>query len=182
MKEDTPFKILGSKLRSTRLKSKQTLSEVSWSVEIDEKKLLQIELGFQKPSETVLESLIEHFKLSETEANDLFNLAGYSEAHDANLNFLEMIQSLLGGVGNKTVLMLSQTEQRAFFSDGLDVHYDKKGIMLNFKQSLGQPQPTSVAKIGMSYEQAEQVLKTISKALLRAKYMNKPSSLPPGSN
>lgn len=171
---DNQFKVLGQKIRSRRLGLKQSLSEVSGSIEIDEKELLKIETGVQKPSQEVLELLIEHFKITELEANDLFELAGYGADNIFPTNLMEFLQSL----GSKTVIMLSPIEQRIVLSDSLDVHVDKDNIVFNFKQSLGNDQPASVSRVAMNINQAHQVVDLLSKALIKQKYLSGPKSLP----
>ena len=173
-----PFQNLGQKLRTTRLKQKQSLREVSGSIELDIKKLQNIEKGSEKPSEETLDLLIEHYGIKDPEASGLINLAGYGDEEAMPMNLLD----LLAGLNiPKTFIMLSQTDQRALFTDSLDIHYDSKGLLMNFKQGLGNPQPVSVAKLAMTYEQAEQVFSTLQRVLLKAKYLRGPKSLPPES-
>ena len=76
--------------------------------------------------------------------------------------------------------MLLAIDQRTLYTDSLDIHYSNTGLVLNFKQNAGQKQSVSVAKLGMSYEQAEQVLDTLQKVLLRNKYLKGPKRLPKG--
>ncbi len=176
---NTPYKSLGQKLKTTRLQHKQTLNEVSGSIELDVKKLQSIERGAEKPTEEILDSLIEHFGIKEPEVSSLMSLAGYIEDDGMPMNILD----LLSGMNfPKTFIMLSQSEQRALFTDSLDIHYDSKGLLMNFKQGLGNPQAISVAKLAMTYEQAEQVYSTLQRVLLKAKYLRGPKSLPPDSN
>ena len=102
--DNNQLKALGQKIRSKRLDLKQSISEVSGSIEIDEKELLKIETGLKKPSQEVLELLIEHFKITDIEANSLFELAGYTSENIFPSNLMDFLQSL----GSKSIIMLSR--------------------------------------------------------------------------
>ena len=172
------LKALGQKIRSKRLDLKQSLSEVSGSIEIDENELIKIETGLQKPSQEVLELIIEHFKITEMEANTLFDLAGYGSENIFPSNLMEFLQSL----GTKCIVMLSPIEQKVVLSDSLDIHIDKDNIVFNFKQILGNNQPTSVSKVAMNVNQAYQVMDLLTKALIKHNYLKNPKSLPSKSD
>jgi hypothetical protein len=68
---------------------------------------------------------------------------------------------------------------RAMYSDNLHIDCNQAGVTLNFAQIAGQSKPLPVAKIGMSYEQAQSVLQTLQQALLHAKYLRGPKQIPP---
>ena len=172
--DNNSLKTLGQKIRSKRLDLKQSISEVSGSIEIEEKELLKIETGLKKPSQEVLELLIEHFKITDVEANNLFELAGYTSENVFPSNLMDFLQSL----GSKSIIMLSPIEQKIVLSDSLDVFVDKDNIVFNFKQSLGNAQPTSVSRVAMNINQAHQVLDLLSKALIKQNYLKSPKSLP----
>jgi hypothetical protein len=65
------------------------------------------------------------------------------------------------------------------YSDGLDININQAGVTLNFTQSAGQSSSTPVARIGMSHQQTEQVIRALEQALLRAKYLSNTKLLPP---
>lgn len=175
-RSNSPYKILGSRLKRLRQKTSQTVAEVSGAVEIDEQLLVRIESGMERPPEDILELLINHFDMQDSEAMNLWSLAGY-EIEEDSLNLDHD-----GNLGSqKNIIMLLALESRTMYTDALDIHYDNNGLLLNFKQVVGQPQPISVAKLGMSYEQADQVLKTLQRVLLHAKYLKGPKVLPPNT-
>lgn len=176
MKPAYPFKTLGVRLKQARQRSSQTLGEVSGAVEIDEKHLAKIEAGQIRPTEELLELLSNHFKLSDEETIKLLELAGYNEEDPSN-----HYPDIEGGL-SRTIIMLLSQDNKIVYTDGLDIHYDTNGLLLNFKQSVGQSKPVSVAKLGMSYEQALQVQKTLSRVLLHAKNLKDPKSLPKSSS
>jgi hypothetical protein len=146
-------------------------------VEIDEQLLNRIEAGEERPAEELLEQLINHYQMEDDDALRLWSLAGY----DADDLLVEDIDPLISESLPKLIMLLA-LEPRTMYSDSLDIHYDNGGLVLNFKQSTGQKQPTSVAKLGMSYKQAEKVYETLQKVLLRHKYLKGPKALPKGKD
>lgn len=163
---NAPYRNLGLRLKRIRHNYNRTAAEVCGAVEIDEELLNKIEAGEEKPGEELLEQLINHYHIEDHDALQLWSLAGYN-TEDL---IVEDTDPLMAGGVTKNVIMLLALEQRTLYSDSLDIHYDPNGLVLNFKQVAGQKQPVSVAKIGMSYEQAEQVYETLQKVILRYKY------------
>jgi transcriptional regulator with XRE-family HTH domain len=177
-RREKPYKSLGSHLKGIRDKYKRTLSEVCGAVEIDEELLSKIEAGEILPGEDLLEQLINHYQMEDNDALNLWSLAGY----DTEDLIVEDSDPLQNSVLPSNVIMLMALDQRTLYTDSLDIHYSSTGLVLNFKQNAGQKQPMSVAKLGMSYEQAEQVLGTLQKVLMRHKYLKGPKGLPEGKN
>ena len=172
---NTPYGTLGSHLKYVREQSRQSLIEVSGAVEIDEQRLERIEAGLERPAEDILLLLISHFGVADREAVQLWELADYDsdlpdqikpEGIEAELNF-------------KNVVMLVGFDTRTIYSDGLDVIWNNAGMTLNFTQVTAPGQNLAVAKVGMSHEQAEQVINTLQRALLQAKYLGDKKLLPP---
>lgn len=175
-KPNAPYKSLGLRLKRIRNKYSRSTAEVCGAVEIDEDLLDKIEAGEERPGEELLEQLINHYQMEDRDALQLWSLAGY----DVDDLMVEDSDPLMAGGIPRNIIMLLALEQRTLYSDSLDIHYDANGLVLNFKQIAGQKQPMSVAKLGMSYEQAEQVYLTLQKVLLRYKYLKGPKSLPKG--
>lgn len=173
---ETPYRSLGIKLKTIRQKYLQSISEVSGAVEIDERDLDRYEAGVERPDEEVLELLINHFNVQDKDAISLWSLAGYEpESLDFEDDQIDLNQA---ADLPKSIFMLLAMETKTLYTDALDIHYDSNGLLLNFKQAVGQQKPISVARLGMSYEQAEQVQKTLTKVLLHAKYLKGPKALP----
>ena len=170
---------MGSHLKYVREQSRQSLIEVSGAVEIDEKRLERIEAGLERPAEDILLLLISHFGVADREAVQLWELADYDS------DMPDQIKADGGGGEQftaKNVVMLVGFDTRSIYSDGLDVIWNKAGMTLNFTQATGPSQDLSVARIGMSYEQAERVLHDLQQAVLRAKYVGETKLLPPPSS
>jgi transcriptional regulator with XRE-family HTH domain len=165
----SPFKMLGDHLKYLREQLKESVIEVSGAVEIDTTELERIERGQERPSEDILLLLIQHYEMQDQEAVQLWELAGYdgdSSPHKQKIeaNTAAMFQS-------KQMVMLLAMDLRTMYSDGIDVSINQAGLTLNFTQTTGDNQRTAVGRIGMSYDQAVEVMKTLEQALLRAKYL-----------
>ena len=173
--QEAPFTTLGRHLKYVREQSRQSLAEVSGAVEIDEQYLRRIEAGQERPTEDVLLLLISHFGVQDREAVQLWELADYNAELPDQLRTEDDLPP-----GSK-VVMLMALDVRTIYSDGLDVTINPAGLTLSFTQAAAKsPQaPVPVARVGMSYEQAEKVMQTMQQALLRAKYMGRNKLLPP---
>jgi transcriptional regulator with XRE-family HTH domain len=176
---DKPFIALGRHLKYVREQARQSLSEVSGAVEIDEQSLSRIEAGEERPAEDILLLLISHFGVADQEAIQLWELADYDGELPDQIRPENIFPA--GNTGNKVVMMLA-LDVRTLYTDGLEIQGNAAGLTLNFTQSGGRRSGTSpVARIGMSYEQAQEVLTALQTALLKAKYLRGPRSLPPST-
>lgn len=165
--EQAPYITLGQHLKYVREQSNESLIEVSGAVEIETEVLERIEAGIERPAEDILLLLISHFNVADREALQLWELAAYDTETPEQLRPDNIEQQLQG----KQIVMLVGMDNRSIYSDGLDVIWNRAGVTLNFTQAAGQSQVVPVAKVGMSYEQAHNVMRTLEQALLRAKYL-----------
>lgn len=172
-KRESPLNLLGERLRSLRETRRESLAEVSGAVEIDMEMLERIEGGDECPSEDILTLLINHFSLKEHEAVELWEWAGFDRSDDTR-------PDVLSDLASKATLVLIALDARVLYSDSASVLSGKNGIVLNFSQSALQPQQAPIARIGMSYEQAEEVLYLLQQSILRKKYLPQHPLLPPG--
>ena len=60
--------------------------------------------------------------------------------------------------------MLLALDTRTMYSDGIEVEANKAGVTLTFTQASGKSQTAPVARVGMSTEQAEEVMRTLCSA------------------
>jgi len=166
-----PFVTLGRHLKYVREQSEQSLAEVSGAVEIDEDHLQRIEEGTERPAEDILLLLISHFGVQDREAVQLWELAEYdSEVPDE----IRPEQAV-----GKPMVMLLAIDVRTMYSDGVEMTVNPAGVTMHFTQASGPKQHNSVARIGMSHQQAQQVIRDLEQALLRAKYLGPTKLLPP---
>jgi DNA-binding XRE family transcriptional regulator len=174
MKDDAqsiPFKTLGDKLKTIRQKLHESVAEVSGAVEIEEQVLSRIEQGHERPTEDILLLLINHFGMQDDDAAKLWQLAGYDQPHDHD-------HVIPGADPSRTMVMIMAVDPRVIYSDGVQITANNVGVVLNFSQNNGTPQPLTTARIGMSREQAYGLLKTLERTLEQSK----PRQLPPPNN
>ena len=153
-----PYKSLGNKIKKSRILNNMELIEVSEAIEIEVNILKKIESGMLRPDEDILELLITYLNIEDNEADKLWELAGYESESVEEPKEINLTKGI--------VMMLSPlVNDKASYSDFLDVHYDKSGIVLHFKQVSGQKKPVDVAKVGVSYSQAQEIIRTIQRVL-----------------
>jgi transcriptional regulator with XRE-family HTH domain len=174
MKEPkAPFATLGTHLKYLREQLKESQAEVAGAVEIDERHLERIEAGQERPAEDILLLLISHFDMQDQEAVQLWELAGY----DGEMP--EQIQPKDQGTNSKSIVMLLALDLRTMYTDGVMVDSSPAGITLTFTQAGEKGQTMPVAKLGMSFEQAEEVIKNLYSGVQTGKLLNQPKALPP---
>ncbi len=173
---NAPYVSLGNHLRYVREQSKQSLAEVSGAVEIEEQHLQRIEAGLERPAEDILLLLISHFGVLDREAVQLWELAEYDSDIPEEIRHGSKPPVQQTG---KPMVMLLAIDVRTMYSDGLEIMVSPAGVTLNFTQVVGQSQVAPVARVGMSHQQAEQVIYNLQQALLQAKYLTPTKLLPP---
>jgi transcriptional regulator with XRE-family HTH domain len=173
-----PYQNLGTYLRIVRQKVQESLAEVSGAVEIDSDALERIEQGVELPSEDILMLLISHFGLGDDEAVSLWELAGYEQHADTTQEQSQLRSGEPQSMTKQPVVFLT-LDTRVVYSNGIETISDKSGVVMNFTQYVDQAQGSvPVARVGMSYEQAEDVLAALQRAVLRGRYATGPKSLP----
>lgn len=175
MSERAPFITLGKHLKYVREQLDRSVAEVSGAVEIDERTLERIEAGRERPSEDILLLLISHYGVQEQQALQLWELAEYDAGAPDQIRSETEIPT-----GQKVVMLLA-LDARTMYSDRIDVDVDKAGVTLTFSQASGKAQKSPVARVGMSAEQAKEVIDSIQKSLLKAQYGTDTKFLPPGT-
>ena len=158
-----PYEKLGEQLKSLRHNTKESLAEVSGAVEIDANVLERYEAGIDRPDEDVLNLLIDHFNLKDSVADRLWELAGYDNRDEGI-----MIEEAMAAA--KQLIMVLATDGRTIYTDGVSIDCNKSGLQITFTQSSPQNKPLAVSRLGMSYDQAAEVMKAISIAMAYAKY------------
>jgi len=172
-----PYEKLGQQLKQYRQSNQESLAEVSGAVEVDEHILERFEAGIDRPDEEILNLLINHFQLKENTANQLWDLAGYGSSFPDEAIIIEEAMAAA-----KQLIMVLATDNRALYSDGVSIDCNKTGLQITFTQTIGQNKVIQLSKLGMSYEQAAEVIKALEIALTYAKFSQKQLLLPPGKN
>jgi transcriptional regulator with XRE-family HTH domain len=165
---NVPYKILGGQLKHLRQNRAESLEEVSGAVEIATETLKKIEGGFVRPTEDILMLMINHFGMKDDEAVQLWELAGYNKRAQQKGPTEEDIQK-------RAVFIMMTLDTRILYSDCVHITANLNGIVLNFTQgSIDQNnQPQSVARVGMSYEQAQIVTNLLQQTLINRTNANK---------
>lgn len=177
-KRQAPFQTLGIRLKLIRETHRESLAEVSGAVEIETEVLERIERGEERPSEDILMLLINHFGIQDPEAVQLWESAGYSQPLDGDRGHQSGFPG--GDMTGKQTMVLLAIDARVLYSDSVSMSGNDKGLVMHFAQAAGQQRPMPIARVGMSYEQAEEVLRVLQQSLLRHRYMPTQRLLPPG--
>lgn len=165
-----PYKTLGLRLKMLREKLNMSLSEVSDAIEINLDLLTRIEEGKDCPAEDVFLLLMAYLKTPDEEAAKLWDLAGYSKEPASPQNILEDIAAA------KPIVMLMQPDNRIIYTDAVNATVNSRGVVMNFLQDHGQGHHVSVSRVGMSKDQAQNVIEVLQKTL--GVTSQKPKSLP----
>lgn len=168
--QEKPFQQLGDTLRTLRQKLQESVLDVSGAVEIDESALEKIESGRERPSEDILNLLISHFGMQDDDAAKLWHLAGYDRPHNHDDDIPEELASGRAG------MLVMAIDPRVIYSDGVHVNAGPNGVVLSFAQTASMQQPLVTARVGMSREQARNVIRVLQGALDKTE----PRELPSG--
>ena len=156
---ESPFQSLGKRLKTIRQKLQETVADVSGAVEIDTQELERIEQGQDRPSEDILMLLISHFGIRDDEAASLWQLAGYEPPHDHDHDDSDETPA-----ARATVLLMA-VDPRVIYSDGVHVSAGPKGVVVSFAQGAGTSHSLTTARVGMSREQAYNVIRALQETL-----------------
>lgn len=157
--DNYPFSILGDKIRSLREQWGQTVDEVSGSLEMDKSVLMAIELGKTMPNEDVLDMLIEHFLLTEEQADDLIKTV-----EDYDIKTQEALSKGLEDMLHKQMIMFMPIDSKVVYTDSMQATVNQGGVVIQFSQQInGQPAP--VSRVGMSRQHAEKMIEVLKNTL-----------------
>lgn len=152
---------LGQVIRSHRLAADKSIEDLSGAIEVEPKFITDLEKGETKPPQDILLLIINHLDIEETDANKLWQLAGYNNqiADDQNDYKPETTKD--------TTLTISLPDSLpVLYTDMVNVVSNKYGVVFNFVQGVGpKGQPTVVSRVGMSHEHAKSILEVLQKTL-----------------
>ncbi len=178
---EQPYSELGNFIKSHRQKINESLQDVSSAIEIEPSDLEKIELGQDRPSEDILILLINHFNLKDNEALMLWKMANYDDISLLeNMPYTTIPKNDV--VQGANIVMLMPVDARAIYSDNFEVLVGQTGLILNFSQNMPNNQTIPVSKVGVSVEQATNILKALQTALLNVKYNSEPKRINPPKN
>lgn len=149
---------LGEKLQNYRVSAKKELVNVSDAIELDSTLLKEIEAGKVTPEEETLALLISHLKISEKQATELWDLAGYDTINVSDIFMAEETNN------NKREIRINMSaDLQVLYSDMVQVSSNKYGVTVQFIQSGPNDTANVVSRIGMSKEHAESFIDTLKK-------------------
>ena len=160
-KREYPYKNIGERLRKWRERVNESIAEAAGAVEIDAEDLKNIETGAVLPSEDILLLLVSHLEVQEKEAKVILEQAGYSR------NESEQASNLFDEQLIKQMLMIIPFDNRILYSDSVNISANQNGVVFNFMQGTGNPQPVSIARIGMSLEHAKSMQQLLTDILAK---------------
>lgn len=154
------FSQIGKAIRLYRTRNNDTLSNLAEYLGIDIGNLSKIETGKRKAPEQVLHKIAERYRLNPLEKNDLYISSGYPHYKEVNYLYMEQNQNAqqvnVQVPGNLPVL----------FSDVAGVTSSPFGLVFDFGQRVGSTnQVNVVARVGVSKEHAEALLKVLADKL-----------------
>lgn len=169
------YESLGNELRNIRLRLRQTIAEVSGSVEINVEDLARYENGEARPDEEILLLLISHFDISDDAAAKIWNLAGYGREGAKVHDFTDDSQQA-------GAFVLPQ-DARVVYTDVTHASANQNGAVINFMQSAGpMGKPMIVSRVGMSREHAQSLLELLQGILHQQKPEPRLLQEPEGNN
>lgn len=143
----------GIALKAYRVAANETVEDVSYAVEIDPSALRLIEAGKDLPDQDILELIISHLALKDSEAMRLFRLAGLSTAD-------------YEGSSRSTFGSEIDVEMLVTYTDMVQITSNSSGVVINFIQQGGSEDgSTVISRIGMSREQAKTVIRALQESL-----------------
>lgn len=161
-----PYQRLGQRLSEIRKKLQETLPEVSGAVELESDIIAAYERGEARPSEDVLELLIAHFEISNEEADELWDLAGYGSGQAPDQ------------AAQLPTMVMVPFDNRIIYTDTANVTVNNYGVVMSFMQTGPGNQPVAVSRVGMSMEHAKSILQVLEKTFAQAEAAVQPKQLP----
>lgn len=157
--QNQPFQDLGAKIRSLREQWNQSIGELSGTLELDEALLHAIESGKTLPSEDILDMIIEHFLLTDEQADDLLKTI---EDYDAKTQ--EALGRGLEDALTKQMVMLMPLDSKVVYTDSMQATVNQGGVVIQFSQQVNG-QSTPVSRVGMSREHAEKMIEVLKETI-----------------
>ena len=150
---------LGETLTKLRTSANESLGEVADAVEIEEALMKDIESGHKRPDIEILELLIAHFKITTSDADDLWKLAGYGQ----EIEGITMADA--EDDAKKEIRINIPADNHVMYTDMVQVMSNQYGVVMHFLQMAPNNQASVVSRIGMSKEHAESLLELLKRNL-----------------
>jgi DNA-binding XRE family transcriptional regulator len=172
--KNSQYKAFGDRIKFLREQWQQTLRDVCYTLEIDEKTLRALESGKMAPSPDLMDMIISHFLLTEDQAQDLRDLI--DDGKDIDLGVPSSVEDMLA----KQLVMFMPLDNKVIYTDSMQATVNDNGVVLQFMQQTGNNQPVAVSRVGMSRMHAERVIKVLQDTLKQHDQHNQKKLSSPG--
>ncbi len=173
-----PYKNFGDRIKFLREQWQQSIEEMSYALEISESSLIAIEDGLELPEPETFEMMVNHFLLTDDQAEDLRSLAYFDQPKNSS-----KLPPLLDESVIKQLLVMTTTENRIAYTDGMHANVNDHGVILHFTQNNpGVKNLVTVSKIGMSHQHAKKIIEVLEKTIAEYEKNKSPKQLPDEKN
>ena len=178
----------GTRIKALRELKNENITEAAKGLGIDRSYLSKLEKGRLKPSKNVLNLLSSYFSLKQEEAVELWTLGGYPIDASGIVTLGENFSTGVKAYSRRGVMTVedktnqNQSSQNKgveitvpqntaiLYSDSAFVTTSPYGVVFDFAQTMGPTnKQTVVARVGMSQQHAEALLKVLEKRLQNRK-------------
>ena len=179
------YENFGKELKRIRTAANRSLADVSQAVELNPAEFSQLEGGHLKPSQEIVNLLINHFDLAISTASRLWRLAGYDQqlsfaavetdpsANEADAE--EQLEAFMTAEARPAFLAVN--DNRAAYTDMFNIRANGYGLVVNFLQGFSQDSPPlSVSRVGMSLDHAARLAKALNETVLRVSRKDQPAT------
>jgi len=173
------YSYFGERIRLYRKQRKESLADIARATKVSRAYVSKLEKGKSKPSEDILNSLISHFQLSGDGAFELVVLAGYKantvrfeqpseltseDSKGKEVNFMEE------GIKTQQIKIDVPKGTPVLYTDSAFVTLSQYGIVIDYAQTLASTnQQQVVARLGMSIDHAEALVKILTQKISEAR-------------
>lgn len=164
--------LFGKKIKNIRHQKGKNLLEVANAIGVDKSFLSKLENGIRRPSPSVLNSLLNYYKLDISTFNELYELSGLPSIsshnvgieHNLNTKGKEVYKNMNQEMSsNQTGPQINVPNNLPIlYSDSVWVTASPFGLVFDYGQRVGPTnQVNVVARVGLSKEHAEALLRVL---------------------
>jgi transcriptional regulator with XRE-family HTH domain len=163
----------GEKIKEFRRLRGLTSQELAGKLSVSRSYLARLENGYDKPSQEFLRKLSKNLSLSDEQAKQIWDLAGYTSSgfiidRENRKGVVEEVNNgeVETGKEMKKEIQVSMKDVPVLYSDSAFVTANQFGIVFDFAQSIGSTNNQNVvARIGMSIDHARALSEVLRKRL-----------------
>jgi len=152
-------KKLGQKLKSYRQSANKDIKDIAEAIESDTITITKIESGQHSLDEETLALLISHFKLDESQATELWKMAGYEAIELDGIDEINIEQTQK--IDKKQIRISLPSDVKVLYSDMAQVISNEYGVVLQFIQTAPGNNAIVISRIGMSSKHAQSFAKML---------------------